>query len=106
MSKKAIETINRVEAKADRIRADAVARAKADTEKATEESRRLCEETEARMRQTYREETEKLRQKTAAILEDKKQAAQDEADALEKAAGLHMAEAKKLIVRRMEEQCQ
>ncbi len=106
MSRKTIETVNRVEAEAERIRVDAQAKATEELNSAAAERIRLCEEAEERARATYRRESEKLQIKTTEILQLKQKAAEEEADAMEKTARMYMAQAKNLIVRRVEEQCQ
>ena len=106
MSKKAIEVITSAEQRADEIRADAQAKAREMIARAEREGRELCEKCEKEMNASYKKQVSEVREKSEEIIRVKKAEAIEDAEKMTADAEFYMADAKKLIIRRIREQCQ
>ena len=106
LSKEIIAEIREAEAKAERIRADGAARAQkliADERAAGE---KLLAATEAETKAEIRENFDRLREATDALLEKNRVEAQGDASEIRKAAQFKMRGAVNEIFRGLDRQCQ
>ena len=106
MSKEIISKIKEAEAQAQKIRSDAQDEAKNRIRMAEANGKKLCEDTENRIRRQNKEKLDIAKDRANDVLDKAKESFEAEAEAMREAAEFNMREAVRAIIAGVNEQCQ